>query len=154
MTSGTPIRAIDVHSHWSTKRGYPLQTEAELSRLQHTWRAELIYRGEAEMAEDFRQAGVRTILDFGYTKYLTIDEVAPIHDYGFEVQQAHADVIIGNWVHFQPVLGGRRSLSSAAVSSALRAFSGWRCPARAGCRRATRPGTRSIGYVLRPKCQR
>jgi LysR substrate binding domain len=88
MTSGTPIRAIDVHSHWSTKRGYPLQTEAELSRLQHTWRAERIYRGEAEMAEDFRQAGVRTILDFGYTKYLTIDEVAPIHDYGFEVQQA------------------------------------------------------------------
>jgi len=62
MTSGTPIRAIDVHSHWSTKRGYPLQTEAELSRLQHTWCAELIYRGEAEMAEDFRQAGVRTIL--------------------------------------------------------------------------------------------
>jgi uncharacterized protein len=55
MNSGTPIRAIDVHSHWSTKRGYPLQTEAELSRLQHTWRAELIYRGEAEMAEDFRR---------------------------------------------------------------------------------------------------
>ncbi len=106
MTSGTPIRAIDVHSHWSTKRGYPLQTEAELSRLQHTWRAELIYRSEAEMAEDFRQAGVRTILDFGYTKYLPIDEVAPIHDYGFDVQQAHADVIIGNWVHFQPMLGG------------------------------------------------
>jgi hypothetical protein len=48
---------------------------------------------------------VHTILDFGYTKYLPIDEVAPIHDYGFEVQQAHADVIIGNWVHFQPVLG-------------------------------------------------
>jgi uncharacterized protein len=81
MTSRTPIRAIDVHSHWRTKRGYPLQTEAKLSRLQHTWRAELIYRGEAEMAEDFCQAGVRTILDFGYTKYLTIDEVAPIHDY-------------------------------------------------------------------------
>jgi hypothetical protein len=56
MTSGSPIRAMDVHSHWSTKRGYPLQTEAELSRLQHTWRAELIYRSEAEMAEDFRQA--------------------------------------------------------------------------------------------------
>lgn len=56
MISGTPIRAIDVHSHWSTKRGYPLQTEAELSRLQHTWRAERIYRSEAEMAEDFREA--------------------------------------------------------------------------------------------------
>lgn len=99
------MSAIDIHSHWGTRRGYPLQTEAELAQLQRTWRATLIYRSEAEMAEDFRQAGVKTILDFGYTKYLPVEEARPLHDYGFATQEAHPDVIIGNWVHVQPELG-------------------------------------------------
>jgi len=105
MTDETPLRAIDLHSHWSTERGFPLRTEAELARLQHTWRAALAYRTEAEMADDFRQAGVRAIVDFGFTKYLPLDEAAVLHDYGFTVQQAHPDAILGNWVHFQAELG-------------------------------------------------
>jgi hypothetical protein len=82
-----------------------LQTEAELAQQERTWRSKPEYRSEAEMAEDFRRAGVRVILDFGYTKYLPIDEAREIHDYGFATQEAHSDVIIGNWVHFQPELG-------------------------------------------------
>jgi len=35
------------------------------------------------MAQDFRRAGVRVILDFGYTKFLSIDEAREIHEYGF-----------------------------------------------------------------------
>jgi uncharacterized protein len=105
MSAETPLQAIDIHSHWGTRRGYPLQTEEELAQQQRTWRSTPTYRTEAEMAEDFHQAGVRTILDFGYTKYLPVDEARPIHDYGFETQEAHADVIIGNWVHVQPELG-------------------------------------------------
>ncbi|HWD57026.1 MAG TPA: amidohydrolase family protein, partial [Stellaceae bacterium] len=105
MSAETPLQAIDIHSHWGTRRGYPLQTEAELAQLQRTWRAALTYRSEAEMAEDFRRAGVKTILDFGYTKYLPVEEARPIHDYGFATQEAHPDVIIGNWVHVQPELG-------------------------------------------------
>jgi hypothetical protein len=72
----------------------------------------------AEMAEDFRSAGMRVILDFGCTKYLPIDEAREIHDYGFATQEAHSDVIIGNWVHFQPERGApalaefRRCLAS------------------------------------------
>ncbi len=99
------MQAIDVHSNWSTRRGYPLQTEAELTQQERTWRSKPAYRTEAEMAEDFRDAGVRVILDFGYTKYLPIEEANRIHDYGFATQQAYPDVIIGNWVHFQPELG-------------------------------------------------
>jgi hypothetical protein len=41
-------------------------------------------------------AGVRVILDFGYTKYLPVDEAREIHDYGFVTQEVHSDVIIGN----------------------------------------------------------
>ena len=105
MNAENHLQVIDIHSHWSTRRGYPLQTEAELAQQERTWRSKPEYRSEAEMAEDFRRAGVRVILDFGYTKYLPIDEARKIHDYGFATQEAHSDVIIGNWVHFQPELG-------------------------------------------------
>jgi hypothetical protein len=104
MNSRNQLQAIDIHSHWSTRRGYPLQTEAELAQQERTWRSKPAYRSEAEMAEDFRRAGVRVILDFGYTKYLPINEAREIHDYGFVTQEAHSDVILGNWVHFQPEL--------------------------------------------------
>jgi hypothetical protein len=101
MSSENRLQAIDVHSHWSTRRGYPLQTEAELTQQERTWRSKPAYRTEAEMAEDFRDAGVRVILDFGYTKYLPIEEANRIHDYGFATQQAYPDVIIGrNRRHF------------------------------------------------------
>jgi hypothetical protein len=120
MTAQNGLKAIDVHSHWSTRRGYPLQTEAELAQQERTWRSTPEYRSEAEMAEDFRRARVRVILDFGYTKYLALDQVSEVHDYGFAVQEAHSDVIIGNWVHFQAELGApalaefRRCLDRAA----------------------------------------
>ncbi|MGQ0662890.1 MAG: amidohydrolase family protein [Pseudomonadota bacterium] len=96
---------IDMHSHWKTKRGYPLRTEDELARQEHTWRSRPQYATEAEMAEDFRRAELRVILDFGFTKFLPVDQARDLHDYGFATQRAHADVIIGNWVHFQPELG-------------------------------------------------
>jgi hypothetical protein len=105
MNAQNRLPAIDVHSHWSTRRGYPLQTEAELAQQERTWRSKPEYRSEADMAEDFRRAGVRVILDFGYTKYLPVHQAREIHDYGFATQEAHSDVIIGNWVHFQPDLG-------------------------------------------------
>ena len=105
MSAENRLQVIDLHSHWSTRRGYPLQTEAELAQQESTWRSKPAYRTEAEMAEDFRDAGVRVILDFGYTKYLPIEEANRIHDYGFATQQTYPDVIIGNWVHFQPELG-------------------------------------------------
>ena len=93
MSAENRLQVIDLHSHWSTRRGYPLQTEAELAQQESTWRSKPAFRTEAEMAEDFRDAGVRVILDFGYTKYLPIEEAHTIHDYGFVTQQAYPDVI-------------------------------------------------------------
>lgn len=154
MNAQNALRAIDIHSHWSTRRGYPLQTEAEVAQQEHTWRSKPEYRSEAEMAEDFRRAGVRVILDFGYTKYLTLDQAREVHDYGFAVREAYSDVIIGNLIHFQPELGApalaefRRCLDRAAGLSASP------FPVRAGCRRAILLGSRSIGFVSTPKYRR
>jgi hypothetical protein len=63
MSAENRLQVIDLHSHWSTRRGYPLQTEAELAQQESTWRSKPAFRTEAEMAEDFRDAGVRVILD-------------------------------------------------------------------------------------------
>jgi predicted TIM-barrel fold metal-dependent hydrolase len=110
---------IDMHSHWGTRRGYPLQTQEELAQQQRTWRSTPNYRTEQEMAQDLRQAGVRAILDFGYTKFLDPPEVPAIHDYGFATERQFPDVILGHWVHFQAEQGAaalaelRRCLDAA-----------------------------------------
>jgi predicted TIM-barrel fold metal-dependent hydrolase len=98
-------RLIDLHSHWGTRRGYPLQTEEELAQQRRTWHSEARFRTEDEMAGDFRAAGVQVILDFGYTKFLPVEEARLVHDYGFATQRQHPDVILGHWFHFQPELG-------------------------------------------------
>jgi hypothetical protein len=47
-------RLIDIHSHWSTQRGYALRSDEELKLQSHTWRSKPNYRTEDEMAGDFR----------------------------------------------------------------------------------------------------
>ena len=99
------MRLIDMHSHWKTKRGYVLQTDEELARQRHTWRSTPAYATEEEMAEDFRRAGVEVILDFGFTKFVPVEQARELHDYAFETQRRFPDVILGNWFHFQPEIG-------------------------------------------------
>ena len=48
------MKIIDLHSHWGTRRGYPLQTEKELAQQRATWNSETRYHTEAEMAAYFR----------------------------------------------------------------------------------------------------
>ena len=63
------------------------------------------YATEEEMAEDFRRAGVQVVLDFGFTKFVPVERARELHDYAFETQQRFSDVILGNWLHFQPEVG-------------------------------------------------
>jgi predicted TIM-barrel fold metal-dependent hydrolase len=96
------MKLIDVHSHWGTRRGYPLQTEKELAQQRATWNSQTKYHTEAEMADHFRTHGARAILDLGYAKYRPLEEMRSLHDYGFETEAAHPDVILGHWVHIDP----------------------------------------------------
>lgn len=97
------MKLIDIHSHWGTKRGYPLQTEEELALQSQTWNSQVRYHSEAEMAQHFRDNNVRTILDLGYAKYRPLEEMQSLHDYAFEVEKQHDDVILGHWIHIDPV---------------------------------------------------
>jgi hypothetical protein len=114
------MKLIDMHSHWATERGYALQTPAERELQNTTWRSKAKFATEEQMAADFRAANVEVILDFGFTKFLPIEQAAELHDYAFATQKRFADDIIGNWFHFQPELGKpvekefRRCLDSGA----------------------------------------
>ena len=99
------MKIIDVHSHWGTKRGYPLQTPAEREQQKATWNSPVSYHSEAEMAQYFRSSNVQTILDFGFSKFLPMEQAQELHDYAFETQAAHSDVILGHWIHIDPRSG-------------------------------------------------
>ena len=97
------MKLIDIHSHWGTKRGYPLRTEEELTLQRQTWNSEVRYHSEAEMAQYFRDNNVRVILDLGFAKYQSPEEMQALHDYAFEVEKQHKDVILGHWIHVDPI---------------------------------------------------
>ncbi len=96
------MKMIDIHSHWGTRRGYTLRTDEELAQQKKTWNSEPEYATEDQMADYFRRSNVRAVLDFGFTKFIPLDEARAVHDYGFETERAHADAIIGHWIHIDP----------------------------------------------------
>ena len=99
------MKMIDIHSHWGTRRGYTLRTYEELAQQKKTWNSEPKYATEDQMADYFRRSNVRAVLDFGFTKFIPLDEARAVHDYGFETERAHADAIIGHWIHIDPHTG-------------------------------------------------
>jgi predicted TIM-barrel fold metal-dependent hydrolase len=99
------VRLFDLHSHWGTKRGYVLQTDEEVARQQATWGSTPRYDTEEEMAAYFRKNGVRAILDFGFTKNMTLEQVRPYHDYAIETRRRFPDVIFGHWLQIDPRTG-------------------------------------------------
>jgi uncharacterized protein len=99
------MKLIDIHSHWGTQRGYTLRTDEELAQQKKTWNSEPKYATEDQMADYFRQSNVRAVLDFGFTKFIPLDEARAMHDYGFATERAHPDAIIGHWIHIDPHTG-------------------------------------------------
>src|SRR5260221_12980034 len=102
-TEPPSMKLIDVHSHWGTKRGYPLQTEEELALQRQTWNSEPRYDTEAEMAQHFRDNGVRAILHLGFAKYRPPEERQAVHDYAFEGERQHAGGILAHRILVAPM---------------------------------------------------
>jgi predicted TIM-barrel fold metal-dependent hydrolase len=114
------VKLFDLHSHWATERGYPLRSAAALAVQQATWNSKPSYVSEAEMVAYLRAQQVRTILDFGFTKSLPLDEVRPLHDYALDLQRQHPDVIFGHWLQIDPRTGaaGAAELERCIAASA------------------------------------
>ena len=118
------MKLFDVHSHWGTRRGYVLRTEEQLAQQRRTWNSDPKYATEEEMAAYLRSQGVRTILDFGFTKSLPIAEARAYHDYAIDVQATYPDVIFGNWLQIDPRTGREGVGEFERVAAASRGFVG------------------------------
>lgn len=125
------MRLFDLHSHWGTRRGYVLQTPEELAQQKHTWNSTPKYDTEDEMAAYFRGVGARVILDFGFTKSMTIEQVRPFHDYAIETQRRYPDVIAGNWLQIDPRTGAAGVEEMRRCMGASKGFIGY-CVSAAG----------------------
>lgn len=99
------MRVFDLHSHWGTRKGYRLRTDAERAQQPKVWKSTATYVTEREMADYFRKNRVKAILDFGFTKALPIGEVKEFHDYALETQRKYPDAIFGNWINIDPRSG-------------------------------------------------
>ena len=99
------MKLIDIHSHWGTKRGYPLQTQEELAQQRKTWNSDPRYHTEQEMIDHFAQNDARAILDFGFTKFMDPSDSKALHDYAFDVQRMGGGRVVGNWIHLDPTKG-------------------------------------------------
>lgn len=98
----SPARIFDCHSHWATEKGYLFRTERERAQQEKIWRTPFQLFGEDEQAAYFRAHRARVILDISWIKDLPLAEMAAYHDYIFEVQQRHRDVMFGQWLQFHP----------------------------------------------------
>lgn len=96
------MKIIDIHSHWGTKRGYPLQTEEELAQQKATWNTTPSYMSEAEMVDYFRAANAQVILDLGFSKFRPLEEMQSLHDYAFATERGYPERILGHWIHIDP----------------------------------------------------
>jgi predicted TIM-barrel fold metal-dependent hydrolase len=116
------MKLFDLHSHWGTERGYVLRSADALAQQKKTWNSTPRYDSEEEMAAYLRASDARTILDFGFTKSLPLDEVRPLHDYALATQARFADCIFGNWLQIDPRLG---AAGAAELERCIGASSGF-----------------------------
>ena len=99
-------RLIDVHSHWGTERGWmgnPAGSKKAFAALQKYFNWSDGFVNEAQMTDYFRKSNARVILDLAFTHNLPMDEVRAQHDYCFATERAHSDVILGHWIHLDPL---------------------------------------------------
>ncbi len=98
-------KAIDIHSHYATKKGYLWRTPEDIAQAQKHYRYKIEYKTEKEQAEDLRKNNVRAILDLAFPGRLPIEEAREFHDYAGQVWREAPDVVLGNWISMDARLG-------------------------------------------------
>jgi uncharacterized protein len=101
------MRIFDCHSHWSTQRGYVFQTKDAQESQRRIWGTAPEFQSEDELAATLRRNNVRAMMDLAFTCFsnMPIEEIRAYHDYTFEVQRRHSDVMFGHWLTFNPLIG-------------------------------------------------
>ena len=102
------MKAIDVHSHLSTEKGYVFRTGAQVTAAEKQYRTKLgEYKTEEEMADDIRKADVKIILSPPTSVMTDLDEIIEINDYVAQLLINYKDVFLGAWAFIDPRTGLR-----------------------------------------------
>lgn len=99
------LKAIDIHSHFGTKKGYLWRTPEEIEHAENTYHYKIKHHTEKQMAQVLRDAHVKAIFDYSFTMVMPIEEVREYHDYAAELIKNDPDVYIGIWVAIDPRTG-------------------------------------------------
>ena len=102
------IKAIDMHSHYATEEGYLYKGPEAVALAEKIYKTKVSYKTAEQMADDFRRAGVKVLLDYGFTMDSSnwpISKVKMLHDATVQMLKAHRDVIIGAWAAIDPKTG-------------------------------------------------
>lgn len=106
------MKLIDWHSRWGTERGFrgKMGKAETLDAAKKYWKWSAGPVSEEEMVAYFRMHNARVVLDTGmssfFTREMPVDELREQHDYGFDFESRHRDVILGHWLHFNPTVPG------------------------------------------------
>jgi predicted TIM-barrel fold metal-dependent hydrolase len=101
------MRIFDCHAHWSTERGYIFQTKEARESQRRIWGTEQVFETEDQMAATLRRNNVRAMMDLAFPVFspMPLEDIQALHDYTFDVQRRHPDVIFGHWLSFDPRIG-------------------------------------------------
>ena len=119
------MQIIDCHSHFGTKRGYLFRTPEALASQRRIWKTDPVYHTEQEMADYFRKNNVRVILDLAWPGRLPLPEWRTEYQYAFDVQKAHPDAILGNWIGIDPRHGKAALAELERVAATQSGFIGF-----------------------------
>jgi len=99
-------RLIDMHSHWGTEQGWrgsPMVTEQHKDALKNYFRWDHSFVSLEEQSAYFRKCGVRVMLTIGYTSLgMPTEEMHEQHEYAFGYAKENPDIVLGNWLAFDP----------------------------------------------------
>jgi len=99
------MKIIDMHSHFGTESGYLWRGAEVIAKAEEHYKFKITYRTEEEMAQDMRDANVKSILDLGFTMEAPMDEVREVHDYSAQLIRDNPDAFLGLWVCIDPKEG-------------------------------------------------
>lgn len=98
------MKAIDVHSHLSTEEGAIQSSEEVRKAMEAYYRFKTTYKTEDEMAQDFKDAGVKGLL-ISWDAEHNMGTKPVSNDYVVNLCNKHPDVFIGSWCCVDPWRG-------------------------------------------------
>ena len=107
MSEETWPQLIDMHSHWGTEQGWKgsptLEAESNKEAMQKYFKWDHTFVTMEGQSAYFRKCKVRVMLTIGYTSIgMSTEDMRGQHEYAFNYAKENPDIVLGNWLSFDP----------------------------------------------------